>query len=481
LEVVVFGNEFTGCLIVSAILYAIGLGIAYIYADGWPWYMWFVAGGAPVLLVVLLMVGIGIKERIEECFRVRCPACNQLHPRNKPCPWCVLKKKALERAPETVCYENVTSSHVMRMKAGAEKASPAGGKPKRAKEVDTPKKNVPRPVLVSEASIKSPTGRVERDLFDNKSFQKYLLVPICLIISFSVTAYTGYRLYKGHTSASWHETNGRIISAYPMLWWLSDSSYRVDLEYTYEIDSMLYTSGRITYGLKEFYPKQAIKDRYKTGSAVTVYYNPNKYSESALETGTRHWYDEWIIIIGFFAVGFVCSYSLLMYCLFHKKLDLGIFVVMPLVLIVIASLLVLCGYQFYMGLSSGSWPSTTGRIVNLNLSTPWWEEESVGYHLRAEYTYTVESEAYRSYRVSFGHRSYFSKKNASDQFPLGKEVEVYYDPENPANAVLEPGMKNLFSDWALIFVILALTIVALLVSIGYMIDPKGFMEKVKNK
>jgi hypothetical protein len=479
--VVVFGNEFAGCLIVAAILYAIGLGIAYLFADGWPWYLWIVAGGAPVLLVISLMVGIGIKEYIEERARVRCPTCNQPHPRNRPCPWCILKKETMERAPKTVRHVNGSSSYVTRMKTGTEKASPAGRKRMQAKAVDTPKKNVPKPVLESEASIKDISGSVERDVLGNKKLQKYLLVQICLIISLSVTACTGYRLYKGHTSASWDKAEGRIISVYTMPWYFGISSYRADLEYTYEIDSKPYTSGRITYGLKEFYPEQAIKDRYKTDSAVTVYYNPNKYSESVLETGLRHWYDEWIIIIGFFALGCVCSYSLIMYRLFRKKLDLGIYVVMPLILIVIASFLVLCGYQLYMGFSSGSWPSTTGRIVNLNLSSPWWDEESIGYHLRAEYTYTVESETYRSYRVSFGHRTYFSKKHASDQFPLGKEVEVYYNPENPANAVLEPGMKNLFMDWALIFLILAVTLVAMLVLVGYMIDPEAFMEKMKNK
>jgi hypothetical protein len=477
--VVVFGNEFAGCLIVTAILYAIGLGIAYLFSDGWPWYLWIVAGGAPVLLVLSLMVGIGIKEYIEERARVRCPVCNQPHPRNRPCPWCILKKATMERAP--VRRVNVSSSHVTRMKIGLHNASPAGGKRMQAKAVDTPKENVTRPALESEASIKDKTGSVERDLLDNKKLQKYLLVQVCLIISLSVTAYTGHRLYKGLTSASWHKTEGRISSVYTMPRWFGSSSYRADLEYTYEIDSEPYTSGRITYGLKEFYPEQAVKDRYKTDSAVTVYYNPDNYSESALETGLRHWYDEWIIIIGFFAVGCVCSYSLIMYRLFRKKVDLGIYVMMPLILIAIASILVLCGYQLYMGLSSGSWPSTTGRIINLNLSSPWWDEESIGYHLRAEYTYTVESETYRSYRVSFGHRSYFSKKHASEQFPLGKEVEVYYDPENPVNAVLEPGMKNLFSDWALILLILVLTIAVMLVSIGYLIDPEAFMEKMKNK
>ncbi|MHC4708538.1 MAG: DUF3592 domain-containing protein, partial [Planctomycetota bacterium] len=112
-----------------------------------------------------------------------------------------------------------------------------------AKAVDTPKENVTRPALESEASIKDKTGSVERDLLDNKKLQKYLLVQVCLIISLSVTAYTGHRLYKGHTSASWHKAEGRISSVYTMPRWFGSSSYRADLEYTYEIDSEPYTSG----------------------------------------------------------------------------------------------------------------------------------------------------------------------------------------------------------------------------------------------
>lgn len=58
------------------------------------------------------------------------------------------------------------------------------------------------------------------------------------------------------------------------------------------------------------------------------------------------------------------------------------------------------------------------------------------------YEYSVHGERYSSDLVSFGEFGSHNTKNAQrivDEYPAGKSVVVYYDPDNPDVAVLRPG------------------------------------------
>jgi hypothetical protein len=58
------------------------------------------------------------------------------------------------------------------------------------------------------------------------------------------------------------------------------------------------------------------------------------------------------------------------------------------------------------------------------------------------YQYTVNRQLYQSQNIRAGDK--FLKLNASwkaqetvDKYPIGKDVTVYYDPNNPAECALE--------------------------------------------
>ncbi len=101
--------------------------------------------------------------------------------------------------------------------------------------------------------------------------------------------------------------------------------------------------------------------------------------------------------------------------------------------------------------ASLNWPSTIGKIV----STTVVEERPVGtstgsgtrrtdYRPVVQYSYSVNGQNY-----SAGHRrfnddliAYGSTEKAEaaiEKYRVGQTVQVYYDPANPRNAVLEPG------------------------------------------
>ncbi len=101
--------------------------------------------------------------------------------------------------------------------------------------------------------------------------------------------------------------------------------------------------------------------------------------------------------------------------------------------------------------SSTSWPSTMGNIVSASVV----EQQPVGTNMEEHtrqtdyrpalvYSYTLGGKTYGSGHVIFNddvivYSSIEKARAAIKKYPVGQNVQVYYDPENPAMAVLEPG------------------------------------------
>jgi hypothetical protein len=75
------------------------------------------------------------------------------------------------------------------------------------------------------------------------------------------------------------------------------------------------------------------------------------------------------------------------------------------------------------------------------------EHDSEGdrFHARVKYTYVVDTIELKSSRVVFGDFLSSSEKTARKrvlQYPLGAEVQVFYDPRSPDESVLQPGCST---------------------------------------
>ena len=93
--------------------------------------------------------------------------------------------------------------------------------------------------------------------------------------------------------------------------------------------------------------------------------------------------------------------------------------------------------------ASQSWPATTGRITGSRTSYSRFTED---WSVRVSYEYQVLGRSYTGTKVAFGvAKSYQYPSQARNDlacYPLNWQVTVYYDPSNPAEAVLERKVGN---------------------------------------
>ncbi len=103
---------------------------------------------------------------------------------------------------------------------------------------------------------------------------------------------------------------------------------------------------------------------------------------------------------------------------------------------------------------SAGWPATQGKIVlsTVKASTTrhstdsgmWVERTS--YFPKVQYEYSVMGKTYTGGRIAFGASKGFSSRAGAEKvlerYPVGATVTVYYNPDNPADAVLEREMRG---------------------------------------
>jgi hypothetical protein len=97
-----------------------------------------------------------------------------------------------------------------------------------------------------------------------------------------------------------------------------------------------------------------------------------------------------------------------------------------------------------------TWPSVTGKVVEAEVSEDV-QVDSEGDRRRVfaphvVYEYEVNGTPYRGDRIRAGIRSFIGSRRKVEQelalYPVGSPVRVYYNPANPAEAVLQPGTSS---------------------------------------
>ncbi len=115
--------------------------------------------------------------------------------------------------------------------------------------------------------------------------------------------------------------------------------------------------------------------------------------------------------------------------------------------------------------ASKKWPTTSGVVVVSKMRTKKEVrkyQDVIHYTPEVEYKYRIDGIPYTCERVFFGQYS-DDRSFAEDmlkRYPAGKQVLVYYDPEDPENAVLEPGagsLKGLIAGAGIVLIILFLS------------------------
>ena len=102
--------------------------------------------------------------------------------------------------------------------------------------------------------------------------------------------------------------------------------------------------------------------------------------------------------------------------------------------------------------ASMAWPKVLGRVTQADVvnAISWGgSDNDEFYRVLLRYAYRVADRHYVGTRISFRSRNLSQKSAAATaaRLPRGAEVEVYYDPASPADAVLEPGALALDDLW----------------------------------
>ncbi len=101
--------------------------------------------------------------------------------------------------------------------------------------------------------------------------------------------------------------------------------------------------------------------------------------------------------------------------------------------------------------ASTSWPAVAGVVDRSEVVETSGRRGKRSYKAEINYSYTVDGRRHRGNKLTFLESSWSSPARAAQvqaQYPVGAVVDVYYDPQNPARTVLEPGVN--INDWAVL-------------------------------
>jgi|LSQX01.3.fsa_nt_gb hypothetical protein len=99
--------------------------------------------------------------------------------------------------------------------------------------------------------------------------------------------------------------------------------------------------------------------------------------------------------------------------------------------------------------ASMGWPSVEGKILEQHVRVDMTSDEDgtrVSYVPEALFGYAVEGSSYTGKRIEFGMEPSFNVREKAENFltpyPTGSTVTVFYNPENPQEAVLLQSMRK---------------------------------------
>jgi hypothetical protein len=165
----------------------------------------------------------------------------------------------------------------------------------------------------------------------------------------------------------------------------------------------------------------------------------------------------------------------------RRRLNLRLNFLVGAILFLVAGVIAVYGggQQVVSVYRSNYWPTTTGVITSAEVQNYTTQSQNTTikrhrpstttlYQAVVVYEYQVDGRSYVSDQVAFDHKSSLSIPDFAQQtvarYPVGQPVTVYYSPNDPAVAVLEPGL-NAGVFFTLGFGLIFLTVAA---GLGYL-------------
>jgi len=106
---------------------------------------------------------------------------------------------------------------------------------------------------------------------------------------------------------------------------------------------------------------------------------------------------------------------------------------------------VMIGGAIVADLGTGDWTPVDGIITDSGVDESYDDEGGTSYCIWVEYEYTIENRTYDGASISYSKDGNCGSgdANANDEYPPGKNVTVYVNPENHEEAVLLTGLSGI--------------------------------------
>ena len=103
------------------------------------------------------------------------------------------------------------------------------------------------------------------------------------------------------------------------------------------------------------------------------------------------------------------------------------------------------------GIRASSWPMAKGIVIKSEVKALKTQEKIRIARLcfYIDYIYQVRDKVYEGHKISVGWQCFGSEdkiKRLLMLYPSGKKIQVYYNPKNPSQSLLQPGL-----DWTVFF------------------------------
>ncbi len=310
-----------------------------------------------------------------------------------------------------------------------------------------------------------------------------VMIALIMLVPTAIAIQICYNATKTRHAAKWPSTTARIVESKVRV------EHRDDLgpgkkavnvpaiKYEFALGGQSYEGSRISFVEDTLHRDVQEKlDQYPVGATVPVHYNPSDPKESVLEYKLPKPAPVIYGIAGLiFMAGVAATLAFTNLDTVMQKLR----AVFPhgaepqgVLFFALATALIVWiqGSAEKEARRAKSWPTTPGRVVSSRVES---YRKRVGgggqtgnlvrfYDAVIEYAYTVKEREYHSTQLSFGAKESTTAKGPADakaaRYPEGSEVPVHYEPENPANAVLEVKAALNWLVWTIAAVCVALTV-----------------------
>jgi hypothetical protein len=240
-----------------------------------------------------------------------------------------------------------------------------------------------------------------------------------------------------------------------------DSDCSVEISYRYRVGAKEYKGTHIHAGREAMTTRDRAEEtaaKYPVGSRVEVHYRPDRPATALLEPNDTRNLAALIVFLAVFAwIALVLvAHSIAGRVLLLREGGVPLFALFaPLACLAIGIL----GLNRYLQMrrklhASAGWPTAAG-IITASEVVPFEDTDSDGkgretttikYRAHVDFAYKVDGREFHSSNWKWGWTAIYRDSAAPQAVvaahPIGKSVPVFYDPNDPASAVLEPANRQ---------------------------------------